>query len=663
MILYIQEARTGYAILIMGTYWCTEVTDLAATALLPLFLFPVLSVMPAKDVAPPYFKDTNVLVLGGLIMAVAIETWNVHKRIALKVLLLIGAQPRRLMLGFMVVTAFISMWITNTATTAMMTPIMEAVLKQLDKETIPNKDCDCEEDNSAEQQYENGNSEGVTSSAVKPNSEVGPQMDCIVTDNEDKEMLELAAPIHPRNTSTRGLLKKDKDGIEVSIEDRVEKEVDPKLHRYNLMCKAMMLSICYSANIGGTGTLTGTAPQLVLAGQLTDVFKKGPGISFLAWFLYAFPEMLIFLVISWIYLQAMFFGISWKHLCCCFRWKKRNKSKGKAVYELMQRQYAELGPVSFAEYAVLFHFLALVLCWMLRDPKFVPGWGSLFPMGKKSYVSDSTAAILICFSMFLFPSKRPEIFGGPRTKQPHKTLLEWKATQLKFPWNVTILLGSGFALAKACEQSGLSKWLGCQLTALDSVPHFVIALIISTLITFLTEFTSNTATATILLPVFASLAQSIKVHPFYLMVPATICSSFAFMLPVATPPNAIVFATGRLTIPDMVKAGFGMNIIGIIVVTLSINTYGMTYFGLDKFPSWALGASSKGRCAGAAATSIATTLAPNVTSFAANATATTIGILSPILGTNISTTTTTLATTLLTTLATTNSTMAANGTL
>lgn len=394
--------------------------------------------------------------------------------------------------------------------------------------------------------------------------------------------------------------------------------VDPKKQRYAKMSKAMMLSICYAANIGGTGTLTGTGPQLVLAGQLTDVFPNGPGMSFLSWFVYACPEMILFLIIGWLYLQFMFFGIGWKHLCFCFRGKKRNKTKGAKIYAIMQQQYVDLGPISFAEIAVLVHFLFLVLCWMLRDPKFILGWGSLFLAGTgKSYVSDATAGILVAFSLFLFPSVRPEMLGGARTNKPHEPLLQWRQTQKKFPWNIILLLGSGFALAKACEKSGLSVWVGCQLVTLNTVPDYAIALVISILITFLTEFTSNTATATILLPILASLAQSIKIHPYYLMIPATVCSSFAFMLPVATPPNAIVFATGRLTIPDMMKAGFGMNIIGIIVVTISINTIGLGYFGLKQFPDWAAAGGAADRCGGAHTTSLPTTI---ITTLMANVT-------------------------------------------
>ncbi|XP_065054258.1 Na(+)/citrate cotransporter-like [Rhopilema esculentum] len=586
LVIETKEARTGFAILLMGVYWCTEVTDLAVTSLLPLLLFPVLKVVSAKEIAPKYFADTNILLLGGLLMAVAIERWNVHKRIALKVLLIVGAQPRRLMLGFMLTTAFISMWITNTATTAMMTPIMEAVLKELDKEYLGESDEDEDEGND---NASDGNLEkGVDINITDKEKEIGITNDAV----ELKELGLSEAP--SRSSSTRKLVIEPMENLDDPVKTTEQK--DPKKERYLKMCKAMMLSICYAANIGGTGTLTGTAPQLVLAGQLRNVFKNGPGISFLDWFVYAFPEMLFFLIIAWLYLQFMFFGIGWKHLCFCFRGDKRNKSKGAKINALIKQQYQDLGPTSFAEKAVLVHFLLLVLCWILRDPKFIPGWGSLFEVGGKSYVTDATAAIFIAFSMFLFPSVRPELFGGPRSAEPHIPLLEWKPTQRKFPWNIILLLGSGFALAHACEKSGLSLWIGCQLTVLGSIPNFAIALCISVLITFLTEFTSNTATATIILPILASLAQSINVHPFYLMIPATICSSFAFMLPVATPPNAIVFATGRLTIPDMMKAGFGMNIIGIIVVTISINTLGLGYYGLNKFPAWASSGDSTDKC-------------------------------------------------------------------
>lgn len=570
-----QETRAAYGIAIMAVYWVTEVTPLAVTSLLPLLIFPFLGVLKAKVVCMQYMKDTNILLLGGLLIAVAIEQWNVHKRVALAVLLLVGVQPRRLMLGFMMVTAFISMWITNTATTAMMTPIMEAVLKQLDKQHL----------NDAIEEESPDEKENIDDS-IPTSARNGNFTKSIHEDDADLELQRLESARE----------NKDSDTCKNLVEEKTNSELEA---RHRTFCKAMLLCICYSANIGGTGTLTGTAPQLVLAGQIDDVFPNGPSISFIYWFVYAFPQMLLFLFLGWIYLQMMFMGVSFKHLCCCFRWKKRNTKKGGELYDVMKKQYKDLGPITFAEIMVVICFIMLVLLWFLREPKFMPGWGELF---KKGYISDGTAAMIIAFLLFQIPSQVPiclNFWNTKRVNLPHKTLLEWNSVSRKFPWNVLFLLGAGFALAKACEESGLSLWLSCQLAGLKVIPNAAIVFIISTMLTFLTEITSNTATATILLPVLASLAQSIEVNPLYLMVPATVCASFAFMLPVATPPNAIVFATGRLSVIDMAKAGFGMNIIGILMVTLSINTWGYAYYDLGNFPTWAsVGSNVTSKCGG-----------------------------------------------------------------
>jgi len=569
---YTQQARAAYGIAVMAVFWITEVTDLAVTSLLPLLIFPFLGVIKAKEVSMQYMKDTNILLLGGLLIAVAIEQWNVHKRVALAVLLFVGAQPRRLLLGFMMVTAVISMWITNTATTAMMTPIMEAVLKQLDKQFIKDgmeaEEADDDDEKKLEDKFKvKYNSNGAADNNLEIDGDVEIQALQSTTQNESIGML----------------------NEEVKVETKQEK-------KHKLLCKAMLLCICYSANIGGTGTLTGTAPQLVLAGQMGDVFPEGPAISFIYWFVYAFPQMLLFLFIGWLYLQAMFMGISFKHLCCCFRGKKRNTQKGKNMYVVMKKQYADLGPISYAEITVLVCFIMLVFLWFFREPKFIPGWGDLL---KKGYISDGTAAMIIAFLLFQLPSQIPDCINFFGIKKDHslpKTILNWNDTQKKFPWNVLFLLGAGFALAKACEVSGLSVLISCELSSLKGIPQAAIVLIICVMLTFLTEITSNTATATILLPVLASLAKSIEVNPLYLMIPATVCASFAFMLPVATPPNAIVFATGRLTVWDMAKAGFGMNIIGILVVTLSINTWGYSYYGLSEFPDWAMAGNVTTQC-------------------------------------------------------------------
>jgi len=263
LVINTKEASTAYAILIMGVYWCTEVTDLAVTSLLPLLLFPILGIIPAKEISLSYFKDTNVLLVGGLVVAIAIERWNVHKRIALRVLLLVGTQPRRLMLGFMVTTAFISMWITNTATTAMMTPIMEAVLKELDKEHMSHVVEDEEKANAKPGDIEAGiedKSKELNANGLEENSR---------TLSNEVELGEIGLSDASRSGSTKKLVDISTENLQAAAAQS-EYQVDAKSQKHIQMSKGMMLCICYAANIGGTGTLTGTAPQLVLAGQLTE---------------------------------------------------------------------------------------------------------------------------------------------------------------------------------------------------------------------------------------------------------------------------------------------------------------------------------------------------------------------------------------------------------
>ncbi|XP_048581960.1 solute carrier family 13 member 2 [Nematostella vectensis] len=562
------ESRCAYCILIMAVYWVTEVVSLAVTALLPLVLFPMLGVVGSKQISPPYFQDTNVLFMGGLIVAVAIEHWMLHKRIALRVLLLVGSQPRRLMLGFMLVTAFLSMWISNTATTAMMVPIAEAVLSELKKEEIKQK---LESESNSDTVNQN---EGFSDGPVNNGEEDTKNDDIGVT-------LELGIVKQAEEIVTA----EDKNQIEKSqsvdlLDDETQTEID---RRFMRMSKMLLLSIAYAANIGGTATLTGTAPNLVLSGQVIKLYPKSPGIGFADWFFFAFPEMLILLFVAWCWLQVLFLGI---RCGCCKKSHRSDKEQDKAVRVVLLNQYKALGPMSFAEIAVLVHFIMLALLWLFRDPKFMKGWSVIFPEG---YVKDGTVAMVVAFSLFVFPSKKPEILcwnpEGKVTKPP-EALLTWKTVAHKLPWNIIILLGSGFALAEACKVSGLSEWLGLQLVGLNTIPSYGIVAIVCILITTFTEVTSNTATATIFLPILASLGENINVHPWYLMIPATVSCSFAFMLPVATPPNAIVFAGGELRVSDMAKAGIGMNILGVAILLLCVHTYGMTMFGLDTFPSW-----------------------------------------------------------------------------
>lgn len=531
-------ARCAYVVALMAVYWCTEVLPLAITALLPAVLFPLFGIMESKDVCMQYLKDTNMLFMGGLMVAVAVEHWNLHKRIALRVLLIVGVRPALLMLGFMVVTAFLSMWISNTATTAMMVPIVQAVLQQLNNTAEPEQTAPAEnEDKSTEKQI---NTQEL--------------LDCIVSPMEsDAE--------HHRNAAEK--LK---------------------------MCKGLTLCVCYAASIGGTATLTGTGPNLVLMGQMNQLFPDNPDIiNFASWFAFAFPNMIIMLILAWLWLQIVFLGFNFKKTWGCGTVKTEKEI---AAYNVIKEEHQRLGPMSFGELSVLALFVLLVLLWFTREPGFVDGWATQLFNADKEFVTDATVAVFVAALLFVFPSKPPHLCfrrgqSLDEDSGPTPALLTWKVTQKKMPWSIILLLGGGFALAKGCEVSGLSRWLGNQMSPLQSIPPWAIAIVLCLMIATFTECTSNVATATLFLPILASMSQSIGINPLYVMVPCTLSASFAFMLPVATPPNAIVFSYGYLKVSDMAKTGIVMNIIGILSITLAINSWGRALFNLDTFPSWA----------------------------------------------------------------------------
>ncbi|XP_055113367.2 solute carrier family 13 member 2 isoform X2 [Symphalangus syndactylus] len=539
-----KEAYCAYAIILMALFWCTEALPLAVTALFPLILFPMMGIMEASEVSVEYLKDSNLLFFGGLLVAIAVEHWNLHKRIALRVLLIVGVRPALLILGFMLVTAFLSMWISNTATSAMMVPIAHAVLDQLHS-------------SKASSDVEEGSS-NPTFELQEPS----PQKDVTKLDNGQ------ALPVTSAPSERRAHLSQE------------------HLH----LTKCMNLCVCYSASIGGIATLTGTAPNLVLQGQISSLFpQNGNVVNFASWFSFAFPTMVILLLLAWLWLQILFLGFNFRKN---FGIGEKTQEQQQAAYCIIQTEHRLLGPMTFAEKAISILFVILVLLWFTREPGFFLGWGNLaFPNAKgESMVSDATVAIFISIIMFIIPSKFPGLTQDPENPGKLKApvgLLDWKTVNQKMPWNIVLLLGGGYALAKGSERSSLSEWLGNKLTPLQSVPAPAIAIILSLLVAAFTEFTSNVATTTIFLPILASMAQAICLHPLYVMLPCTMATSLAFMLPVATPPNAIVFSFGDLKVLDMARAGFLLNVIGVLVIALAINSWGIPLFSLHSFPAWA----------------------------------------------------------------------------
>ena len=430
----------------IAIWWITEAIPIAATSLLPIILFPLSGALPLADTSSSFGHRFVFLYLGGFILALAIQKWNLHKRIALNIIMVVGTNVQKIILGFMVATAFLSMWISNTATAVMMLPIGIAIIKQMkDLKNSP----------------------------------------------EDENLI---------------------------------------------FGKALMLSIAYSASIGGIATLIGTPPNLVFAGIIQETYNIE--ISFLKWFQFGLPISILLLAISWVYLTKV-----------AFKFKQNEFNEGK---EEINRQLEELGPISYEEKIVLSVFVLTGLAWILRTyllNKFIPN------------LDDSIIALISGISLFLFQANNQE---GKKEK-----IMNWEDA-VKLPWGILLLFGGGLAIAQGFQSSGLANWIAENLTQLNGFSLFIILLVVITAVNFLTEITSNLATTAMLLPILAPTAVILGVHPYVLMVGATLAASCAFMLPVATPPNAVVFGSNYLKISDMVRVGILMNIISIIIIFMMV---------------------------------------------------------------------------------------------
>lgn len=460
---------------LMAVWWITEIIPLSVTSLLPVVLFPALGVMNGKDVSSTYFNHVIFLFAGGFLVALAMEKWNLHKRIAIKILLLTGTSPLWLLFGFMLASAFLSMWISNTATVMMMLPIILSIISQFEEH-------------------------------------IG---------------------------------KKEVSGFSIAI----------------------LLGVAYAASIGGIATLVGTPPNPILVQVMLIMFPDSPDINFFDWFIYALPITLIMFVFVWLFLFFIFKPKT--------SWQALDKNT-------FRKQYSELGKISFEEKIILIDFIVLVLLWLTRSGlktgnANIPGWGNLF--SHPEYLNDGTVAIAMSLILFLIPSKN----------QKGKRIIERRMIG-KLPWGILLLFGGGFALASGFKVSGLSEWFGYQLAGAAGQPHIVMVFVVAIGMTFLTELTSNTATTQLILPILAGLSVSLNVHPLLLMLPATMSASMAFMLPVATPPNAIVFSSRKISIGTMARTGFILNIVGAIVITLITYYWGTLVFGFEtgNLPLWAI---------------------------------------------------------------------------
>ncbi|XP_063233582.1 protein I'm not dead yet [Bacillus rossius redtenbacheri] len=528
-----QEGRCALVVVLMSVYWMTEALPLPVTSLLPVVLFPLLGVLGTDKVCAAYLQDTNMMFIGGLIVAIAVEHCNLHKRIALNVILLVGTSPMRLMMGFMLTTTVLSMWISNTATTAMMVPIVHAVLDQLNEQRKAEK--------------------GQPSSAP-----------CVVSTPDSEQ----ASGVFDPETRRKSVCRPD---------------CGPQGHP-DAETVCYFLGVAYASNLGGAGTLTGSATNLTFKGLWDQLYPGGEGATFATWVVFNVPLMLVNVLAAWLWLQILFMRL--------FRRDSTNSQtsprRAQAIEDVIRAEVDRLGPVTFHEACTLLLFVALVLLWFFRQPEFMPGWAAaVSPVP----VMDATPVMLIVILFFILPSELSFLSYFKRNERnatkPAPALLNWKLIHEKVPWGLVLLLGGGFAMAAASKESGLSELLGRKLAGLQVLPRVLILAVVCTATTFITEVSSNTAVANIVLPVLANMAVQMGTHPMYFMMPATLCCSYAFMLPVATPPNAIVLAASNMRTTDMIKAGFGMNIICLLILLVLFPTFGFYVYSLGEFPSYA----------------------------------------------------------------------------
>ncbi|WAR31880.1 S13A5-like protein [Mya arenaria] len=463
------ESKCAYVIIVMAVMWLTEAVPIPVTSLFPVFLFPMVGVAPARVISSAYFTDISMLLLGGLLIAMALEETRLHTRISL------------LMLGAMVTTWFLSFWINNTSATAMMIPIILAVCESV-----------------KEVRAQSAEEEAVL----------------VTYDSNDQ--------------------------VEITINQTCKEDEN---HEFKALAKALCLSVAYGAFCGGMATITGTPPNLVLKDVVDKLYRDNgqneSPISFTSWIVFAFPLSLVTMVIGWLWLAFRFLGSS------CFR--RMDPEAKAAINGVIRKRAKALGPISFAETEVVIVFVSMVIFWLFRNPPNIDGWGKIF-------VDEDVNNGL----------RDPILYADSEMANGNKT-----ATLGRVDF-------SGRRI------SGLSVWIGNEFKAFGQSEPIVLNAIILVVVGMVTEVMSNPATAQLFIPILRDMSVSVGINPLYLMITSAIACSFAFMLPVAAPPTAIVFATGYISIPDMALAGMPMKIIGIGVSMLAINTWGTKLFELDK---------------------------------------------------------------------------------
>ncbi|WP_231489557.1 SLC13 family permease [Billgrantia saliphila] len=468
---------------LMAVWWMTEAIPLSATALLPIVLIPMLTERTVGQATAPYASSIVFLFLGGFLIAIAMEKWNLHRRIALLTLARVGIEPKRIVLGMMLATGFLSMWVSNTATTLMMLPIGLSVLR--------------------------------------------------LVAERSGESAETVASSHDHHRA-----------------GHVDFIFDENIQRFGV---CLLLAIAWSASMGGLGTLLGSPPNAIVAGYAAD--ELGRTIGFLEWMMLGVPLAFTFILVAWVLMTRVL-----------YRFDVAEIPGGK---EMIDGEIQKLGLLSQGEKMVMIVFGSAAFLWVVPGVLGnIPGVGEwLGPLGE---LDDTAIAIAAGIALFILPARGR-----------NEMVLNWHDAEDGLPWGVLLLFGGGLSLAGAVAGTGLDSWFGEQITGLEVLPILLLVAAVATIVLFLTEVTSNTATAATFIPVLGGVAVGIGADAMTLLIPAALAATCAFMLPVGTPPNAIVFGTGAVTIAQMARGGVVLNLIGIVLITAFCYLLGGVALGLQ----------------------------------------------------------------------------------
>ncbi|XP_013167715.1 PREDICTED: protein I'm not dead yet isoform X2 [Papilio xuthus] len=510
-----------YVVLIMAMYWVLELLPLPVTSMLPIVLFPTLGILDSDKTCAAYMKETNMMFMGGLMIAAGVQHSKLPKRVALWTVQVVGCSHRRLNFGLTFVTMFISMWVSNAAATTMMVPIVEAILEVLEQQ-------------------------GLGDVYVNKKKNALPE--------NGKDI----KPADNRNTDEESAMPSD-----ITI--------------------CYYLSIAYASTLGGCGTLVGTATNSAFKGIFDSEFPEISGSVNFFWFMaYSTPPMLLMQLLVWLSLQVTFMGL-FRPKSEAAKNVNKASSGSFTTMKVIKEQYRNLGPITFHEKASGFLFILAVFLYIFRKPGFMPGWADVITTMKvKDGVTSMFIVVLMFilpmsmdFVKFFSASASYEELAASK---PSSGVVTWGILKEKIPWGLLFLLGGGFALAEGSKATGLSSMIGSSLNGLHGLHPALVLLVVVLVTQFITEFTSNVAIANLILPVLANMARTLDMDPRYLMVPATLACSMAFHMPVGTPPNAIVAGVAHIPTSKMAVGGIGPKIITTLIVWGAYPTWGSLIF-------------------------------------------------------------------------------------